>query len=79
MLTDLERAELTEQMTSVRSKMNFICDLLHVELMETSILSDLDAKQERERLLVKKVRDLSKIIEYYVMNHKLLPIKSREK
>ncbi|WP_160144109.1 hypothetical protein [Chryseolinea soli] len=77
MLTEHEREELSGQMASVRSKMNLICDLLHVELMETSILSSIDAKREREQALVIKVRDLRKAIEYYVMNHKIYPINRR--
>jgi len=78
MLTDFERKELSEQIASVRDKMNFICDLLNVELMETSILADLDSKHEREQVLATKIRDLKKVTEYYIMNHKLLPFKSRE-
>lgn len=79
MLTDHDGEELSAHLARVRSKMNFICDLLNAELMETSILSCLDTKQGREQNLITKVRDLNKVIEYYVMNHKLVPLKSREK
>jgi len=79
MLTDSEREAIADQMATARSKMNFICDLLNVELMETSILSDQNRKYEREQALVLKVRELNKVVEYYSMNHKLHSLKSREK
>ena len=79
MLSDSEREAIADQMATTRSKMNFICDLLDVALMETSILSNPDLKHEQEQALVFKVRELNKVIEYYAINHKLLPIKPREK
>lgn len=78
MLTDFDREQLSDQMASLRSKMNFICDLLSMELLEASIESDPNTKQEREQALERKVRDLQKVTEYYIMNHKLVSLKSRE-
>ena len=79
MLTDFEREQLSDQIASMRSKMNFICDLLSMELLETSIESNPNIKQEREQALDRKVRDLQKVTEYYIMNHKLISLKSRER
>lgn len=56
MLSDSEREAVADQVATARSKMNFICDLLDVALMETSILSNPDLKHEREQAIVFKVR-----------------------